>query len=105
MAVTNAYGPSVRGVLANGLRVCVDANIPTNLGVGTNQDAVIVCASDEIHIWEDPGQPVLIRAEQPNAPSLGILLVAYQYVAMSCQRYSSNPSVISGTGLVAPAGF
>jgi hypothetical protein len=105
MQVTNAYGENVRAVLANGLQVVVDANILTNGGVGTNQDEVYVYASDEVHLWEDPSHPVLIRAEQPNATSLGVLLVAYQYVAYSVQRYANNPGKISGTGLVAPSGF
>ena len=105
LQITNAYGDNVRAVLANGLQVVVDANVPTNLGVGTNQDEVYVLASDEVHLWEDPSHPVLIRAEQPNATSLGVLLVAYQYVAYTVQRYANNPGKISGTGLVAPAGF
>jgi hypothetical protein len=103
MQVTNAYGPSVRGVLSNGLMVCVDANVPTNTG-GT-QDEVYVLASDEVHLWEAPNSPLLIRAEQPNAASLGILLVAYEYFAYTVQRYANNPSKITGTGLAAPAGF
>jgi hypothetical protein len=103
--VTQEYGPSVRGVLTNGLRVCVDANVLTNGGVGTNQDEIYVCAMDEIHLWEAPNAPVLIRAEQPNVANLGILLVAYSYFAFSAQRYSNNPSAIKGTGLVAPSGF
>ena len=103
--VTNAYGASVRAVLANGLKVVVDANVPTNGGVGTNQDEVYVLASEEIHLWEDPAAPMLIRAEQPNVANLGILLVAYSYFAYTAQRYANNPSKISGTGLVAPAGF
>jgi HK97 family phage major capsid protein len=105
MQVTNQYGVNVRAVLANGLQVVVDANVPTNLGVGTNQDEVYVLASDEVHLWESPNAPFLIRAEQPNAASLGVLLVAYQYVAYTVQRYANNPGKISGTGLVAPTGF
>lgn len=101
--VTNEYGPSYRGVLANGLKVVVDANVPTNTG-GT-QDEVYVLASEEIHLWEDPHAPVMIRAEQPNAASLGVLLVMYEYFAYTAARYANNPSKITGTGLAAPAGF
>src|ERR1019366_5918346 len=42
VSVTNQYGSAVRGVLSNGLKVIVDANVPTNLGTGTNQDEVYV---------------------------------------------------------------
>ena len=105
LQITNAYGDGVRAVLANGLKVVVTANIPTNLGVGTNQDPILVVASEEAHIWEDPNSPQFIRAEQPNAPSLGVLLVVYEYFAYTFDRYANNPSMINGTGLVAPAGF
>ena len=101
--VTNEYGASVRGVLSNGLKVVVDASVPTNTG-GT-QDEVYVVASDEVHLWEDPNAPMLIRAEQANAAALGVLLVCYQYAAYTVQRYANNPSKITGTGLAAPAGF
>lgn len=103
--VTNQYGSAYRGVLSNGLKVCVDNNVPTTLGLGSNQDEVYVTASEECHLWEAPGQPLLIRAEQTNAANLGILLVVYEYFAYTHKRFSSNPAKLSGTGLVAPTGF
>ena len=98
--VTNEYGPSVRGVLSNGLRVCVDNNVP-----GGASEELYVVASEEVHLWEDPNAPLLIRAEQPNAANLGVLLVAYSYFAYTAKRYANNPGKLSGTGLAAPAGF
>ena len=68
----------------------------------SNQDEVYVVASEEAHLWEDSNAPMMIRAEQPNAASLGILLVCYEYFAYTFQRYANNPSKISGTGLVGP---
>jgi hypothetical protein len=103
--ITNQYGSVYRGVLSNGLKVCVDNNVLTNGGLGTNQDEIYVTASEETHLWEAPGQPLLIRAEQPNAANLGILLVVYEYFAFTNKRYSSNPAKISGTGLIAPSGI
>jgi HK97 family phage major capsid protein len=44
------YGSRVPGTLPNGLSVVVDNNVPTNLGVGTNQDAIYVVASGECHL-------------------------------------------------------
>jgi hypothetical protein len=109
IVVSNEYGSGVRGILPNGLRVVVDNNLPTNLGAGTNQDPILVCASQELHVWQDPNAPVLIRAGQPNAASLGVLLVAYSYWAASpgtgLGRYVNNPGIINGTGTIAPAGF
>ncbi len=103
--VTNEYGDGVRGVLSNGLKVIVDNNIPTNLGAGTNEDRILMIASQQGIWWEDPAAPVLIRAEQPLAASLGVLLVVYGYAAYTWDRYGNNPGVIGGTGLVAPSGF
>jgi HK97 family phage major capsid protein len=104
-ALTTEYGPQVRAVLASGLKVVVDNNVPTNLGVGSNQDEVYVVGSDEsMYLAEDPNAPLLIRAEQPSAAQLGVLLVVYSYFAYF-SRYANPASKISGTGLVAPAGF
>jgi hypothetical protein len=103
VAATNEYGPSVRGVLSNGDRVCVDANVPVTTG-GT-QDECYVCASRELHVWLDGNAPYQIRAEQPAAPNLGVLIVVYSYFAYTTSRYVNNPGKITGTGLAAPAGF
>ena len=109
IVVSNEYGSGTRGILPNGLRVIVDNNLPTNLGAGTNQDPILVIASQELHVWTDPNAPVLIRAEQPNVASLGVLLVAYSYWGASpgtgLGRYTNNPGIINGTGTIAPAGF
>lgn len=97
------YGKGVRGMLANGLAVVVDNNVETNLGAGTNQDQVYVVPSQECHLWEDPQAPVFIRAEQPSAASLGVLLVLYGYFAYTFRRYGSGAMVkLDGTGLITP---
>jgi HK97 family phage major capsid protein len=97
-----AYNQGVRGVLPNGLRVIGDANIGTTLGAGS-EDAIFVCPSRELHLWEDPGAPVFIRAEQPNVASLGVLLVVYGYYAFAFNRYANGMQMIAGSGLIAPA--
>jgi hypothetical protein len=105
MQLTTAYGDGVRAILSNGLKVIVDNNVPTNQGVGTNQDVVYVVAANEtMHLFEDPNAPVYVRAEQPNATTLGVLLVLYGYFAYAT-RYANPASKIVGTGTVAPAGF
>jgi HK97 family phage major capsid protein len=96
-----AYGPGYRGVLPNGMRVIVDNNVPTN--ISANQDEIYVVPSAECHLWEDQGAPILIRAEQPNAPALGVLIVVYGYFAATFQRYPSGAmQVIRGAGLTTP---
>lgn len=96
------YGSGARGFLPNGLQVIVDNNVPTNLGVGTNQDEVYIVPDAECHLWEDPAAPVFLRAEQAKAANLGVLMVLFGYFAYSFARYSGGTGKIAGTGLVTP---
>jgi hypothetical protein len=97
------YGSGVRGTLATGLIACVDNNVLTNLGGGTNQDQMYIVPTQECHLWEDPSAPVFIRAEQPNAANLGVLLVLYGYFAYTFRRFPSGAMVkVDGTGLITP---
>ncbi|GGV34164.1 hypothetical protein GCM10010182_67540 [Actinomadura cremea] len=98
----SSYNSGVRGVLPCGLEVVTDNNVVTGAGSGTDEDEIYVVAASECHLWEDPNAPMFIRAEQPAAASLGVLLVAYSYFAYTHARYSGGASKISGTGLIQP---
>lgn len=95
------YGRGFRGLLPNGVPVVTDNNIATNLGAGTNQDEVYLLDRMECHLWEDPSSPMFIRAEQPKAEQLGVVLVLYGYYAFTHARYSHSQK-IGGTGLITP---
>jgi hypothetical protein len=104
-AGTNAgqtYNAGTRGVLPSGLGVIVDNNVATNLGTGTSEDELYVVPSTECHLWEDPSAPVFIRAEQPKAANLGVLLVLYGYFAYSFRRYTGGMAKVNGTGMTTP---
>lgn len=100
------YGSGFRGEIA-GIPVIVDANVTTGAGIGTNEDEIYV-GSRECILWEDPNAPMLIRAEQPAAASLGVLFVVSGYYAFTNGgRYggegdSTAIALIGGTGLVTP---
>ncbi len=96
------YNRGVRGMLPIGLNVIVDNNVPINLGTATSQDEIYVVPQAECHLWEDPAAPVFIRAEQPAAATLGILMVLYGYFAYSFRRYTSGMQKVAGTGLATP---
>jgi hypothetical protein len=100
------YAKGIRGTLANGMRVCVDANISTvclaTALTGGTQDQIYVVPSQECHLWEDPNAPVFIRAEQPAAASLGVLLVLYGYFAYTFRRFTNATVNINGAALVPP---
>lgn len=93
------YGAGVRGTIA-GLPVIVDANIPTN--ISSTQDVILGVNAEELFLWEQPGSPLFIRAEQPGAGSLQVKLVVYGYSAFTAGRYPGAHGTISGTGLGTP---
>jgi hypothetical protein len=94
------YGSNVRGMLA-GLPVIVDGTIPSTLGAGA-EDVILGVNFSELYLWEQPGSPLMIRAEQTNAGNLSIKLVLYGYSAFTAGRYPEGHGVISGTGLTTP---
>lgn len=98
-----SYNSGVRGILPSGLAVIVDNNCATNLGTGTTEDEIYVVPATECHLWEDPSAPVFIRAEQPKAANLGVLLVLYGYFAYSFRRYTGGTAKVNGTGLTTPS--
>ena len=101
----NAYNQGVAGVFPGGMNVVMDANILTNGGTATNQDEIYVVPNVECHLWEEGNAPVYIRAEQPKANTLGVLLVVYGYFAFSYERYTNAMQKITGAGLAQPTGF
>jgi hypothetical protein len=100
------YAKGNRGTLQNGLGVCVDANVTTvglaQATTGGAQDQVYVVPTQECHLWEDPNAPVFIRAEQPSAANLGVLLVLYGYFAYTFRRFPGATVNLCGAGFVAP---
>lgn len=95
------YGPGFRGLLPSGVPFIVDNNIATNLGAGTNEDEMYFAAKSELHLWEDPTAPMLIKAEQTQSKKLLIDLVVYSYYAFEFTR-RAHAQKIAGTGLVTP---
>ena len=103
----NAIGDDGAGVVASGavgvmqgLPVYVDANIPTNLGAGVNQDPVYVLRLEDVWLWES--QLRMETFTQPYADSAGVLFRALAYSALVPDRYGAAINVINGTGTVTP---
>ncbi len=94
-----AYGAVGR---MHGLPVYTDANIPTNLGTNTNEDRIIVEASQVVHLFERAQDPVTLSFEQQAGTSLQVQLIAYGYAAFTAGRYPAASGVVSGAGLVPP---
>lgn len=87
-----------------GLPIITDGSVQTNLGAGTNEDAIYCVNANESHLWEATGHPMMLNFDQPNAASLGVLVVVYGYAAYTAERYGAvGHSMITGTGLAAPS--
>lgn len=81
----------------SGLNAFEDANIPANLGSGTNQDVMIVSRMEENYLYESP---IVSRAlPQTYGAQLSVLLQLYGYIAFTAARYPNANSVITGTGM------
>jgi HK97 family phage major capsid protein len=78
-----------------GLPVVVDANIPTNLGAGTNEDRVVLLRPDAWRVWVS--EPTLEIVEEQAAPGT-VRLLARRYVAAG-PALASSVVAVGGTGL------
>lgn len=97
-----AGGPAAQGFVGSmqGLPVFVDPNIPTNGGVGTNEDVVIVLKADDSILFE--GTPRAEAFRETKADTMSVYLRFYNFVALHSERYPASISVISGAGLATP---
>ena len=91
-----------------GLNVVTDANLPTAVGTGP-EDQVLVYRAQDLILWEDgDGMPQQLRFEQTLGNQLTVKLVAYGYAAFTAGRYPASVGIIGGNagsagfGLVAP---
>lgn len=113
LIVPNAGGPmnaigNQDGVVASGaagslqgLPVYLDANIPTNLGAGTNQDQIIIVKHDDLWLWESAPRAEVFRETLAAQGSVFVRL--YQYLAFQGGRYPESIATVGGTGLTTPS--
>jgi HK97 family phage major capsid protein len=86
-----------------GIPIYVDANIPSNVGTGTNQDTVYVAKFDDLYLFEGAMRTrVLVET---LSGTLQVRVQLYNYVAGLVDRFPVSVSAINGTGLISPAGF
>ena len=97
-----AGGPREQGPVGvmQGLPVYTDANIPTNLGTGANEDRVFVLRVEDLFLYESALRMESFTA--PYADTAGVLFRALAYSAAIPDRYGASTNIISGTGLVTP---
>jgi hypothetical protein len=90
-----------------GLPVITDASIPTAVGSGPEDQALVIRREDSL-LWEDgDGMPRELRFEQTLGNQLTVKLVVYGYAAFAAGRYPTSVGIVGGNsaagfGLVAP---
>lgn len=79
-----------------GLPVYLDANIPINVGGGTNEDRIICARFSDALLFEGP----LRVSAHPDAlaSTMGMRLRLYRYVAFTAGRYPVGFATATGTG-------
>ena len=80
-----------------------DGNIPANLGGGTNEERIIAARTSDLFLWEGSMRSRVLSEVLSN--TLQVRLQIYNYCAFMADRRPETISVISGTGVIAPAGF
>jgi hypothetical protein len=80
-----------------------DANIPNNLGGGSNETRVILAAWDELFLFEGTVRTRVLQ--EVLSGTLQVRIQLYNYVANIPNRRPTAISVISGTGMVPASGF
>ena len=81
----------------------VDLNITTTDGAGTNQDRIYASRVDDLYLFE--GAMRTRALQEVLSGTLQVRFQAFNYIAFMADRYPVSTSIITGTGLTAPAGF
>lgn len=99
----HAVGTQDEGVAGTfaGLPVIIDANIPTNLGSGTNEDWSVVAYEPDFRLAEDNIRQATY--EDVLSGKLAVRLQLFAYGFFFPHRYPTSISVIEG--YAAPSGF
>ena len=96
MMANGEQDAGVVGTIA-GLPVVVDANVPTTLGSGTDEDAILVVNANALRVME--GTPRFKVHESVGSATLTVRLSYYGYSAFMSGRYPEAICKITGTGL------
>lgn len=103
MGIGPVAGYGNTGTQIAGIPVVTDANVIDAAGSGSDEDEVYVVRRADMLLFEQAGQPAMVRMDQTAGLNLTVTLVAYQYATFVGGRYPASVSKISGTGLVAPS--
>jgi HK97 family phage major capsid protein len=87
------YGTAAFSVA--GIPVITDANIPTNLGAGGDEDVALAIRTDDCILWEVPGtDPAFVQYDSVGSSDLTVRMVAFGYSAFGVRRPASVAGLI-----------
>lgn len=111
LALDGSYGPwNAKGIQTDaisgqgpagslqGIAGMRDAQVPNNLGGGTNQDEIFVLDPTQIWLYESAVQTDAF--EQTYANTLSVYCRAFEYYGIIANRLPKAISLITGTGLI-----
>lgn len=84
----------------HGLPVVTDPNLPTNVGVGTNEDVIHVIKASDLLLYESGIRSRVLP--DVGSGTLTVRLQVYGYVAFTAGRYPKSIVEVGGAGLVPP---
>lgn len=85
------------------LPVLADGNIPSNLGAGTNESRIITARTSDLYLWEGSMKTRVLQ--EVLSGTLQVRFQVWNYFAFMGDRRPESIAVMSGTGLITPAGF
>lgn len=99
-AIAGPMDPTTSVGMLLGLPVFIDANVPTNLGAGTNEDRIIAARFEDLFLMESRLRTRVLP--EVGSGTLTVRLQMYRYVASMPDRYPASIAVVTGTGLADP---
>lgn len=95
--------PEIPGTFG-GARVILDANIPTTLGSGTNEDVIIALRADDMPVFVSP---LTVKVNHStSAGNFGVNITGFKYANWWPDRYrGTSIALLVGTGLSSPGSY
>lgn len=89
-------------MLGSLLDVVIDDNVPSNLGVGTNEDRVIVLRRAGVAYYESALEVGVLEQTAPTSPGQ-VDVVVFRFMSVDTTRRAGAIGVLTGAGLAAVA--
>jgi HK97 family phage major capsid protein len=83
--------------------IIADGNIPVNLGAGTNEERIVATRTSDLYLWEGSMRTRVLQ--EVLSGTLQVRFQVFNYAAFMPNRRPETVSVVSGTGVIAPAGY